>query len=226
MILTEYDNQQGLEDTLAKMIANRLKKAIDSKHRAVLLVSGGKTPTGLYKRLANMDIAWEKVVIGLVDDRMVEPHSAQSNALLLQQTLLTHKAAAALFHPLVISLHNEQKNLSKVLDLYGNFLTGVDVCLLGMGTDGHTASLFPGDEASKEALKKENKLAVAYTNADVEPTRRISCSRNLIEKSDHLFLMIVGEEKRNVLETAQEKGLPIAKFFHTPKTRLNVFYAN
>ena len=94
-----------------------------------------------------------------------------------------------------------------------------------MGSDGHTASLFPGDAASKKALGIDYHELLTYSTADVEPFERISCSRFLLYKSINLYLMIIGEEKLEVLESATKSSFPIATFFKTPTTTLKVHHS-
>ena len=225
MNLTEHHTKQELEDSLCKEIELKLKKAIHESGNAKLLVSGGSTPKVLFNKLSKLDLPWEKVTIGLVDDRFVESTHAASNERFLNENLLINNAATAKLICLVYKPESMPENLITANRMYHHFHSGIDITILGMGKDGHTASLFPTDPSSLKGLAKYYHGLVLYTRADVEPYQRISCSRSLLHKSSNLYLMITGKEKLEVLKSAKEKHLPISAFFETQNTPLNVHYS-
>jgi 6-phosphogluconolactonase len=213
MELLVFDNKIQLETQLAKKIAYELELAIHHKGHANFLVSGGTTPINLFQQLSNMEIEWSNVTIGLIDERFVSNNSEFSNELLVKQNLLINHASNATFVGMVNDASNEEKNLLQVNKDYQVFInSGVDVSILGMGEDGHTASLFPNDENSTKDLINKKELNIISTKAPSEPKRRISCSTALILSSTHLFLMMIGDAKLKILENADQNNLPIAKF--------------
>ena len=117
---------------LTKLISDKLKLAIDKKGTATFVVSGGTSPLKLFEDLSKIDLPWNKVQITLVDDRLVNKNHIHSNQKLINDHLLKNKAKLANFIPL-----SEKIIKSKII------ITPFDVNLLGMGEDGHFASLFP-----------------------------------------------------------------------------------
>ncbi|MFT4645151.1 MAG: 6-phosphogluconolactonase [Planctomycetota bacterium] len=223
-IITQV-NKQILEDKLCSEIIANLQESIQKNGYANLLVSGGSTPIGLYQKLSKQVIDWKKVTIGLVDERFVPTNHKKSNEKLVKTHLLQNNAIKCLFVGLVYNMVSKEENLQLAEKIYEKFRARVDVCILGMGGDGHTASLFPKDEASKEGLSNKCNNLLLNSFADVKPIERITCSRYLINKSEQLYLMITGEEKLAVLESAKANELPIASFFETTNTKLKVYYS-
>jgi 6-phosphogluconolactonase len=216
--MIEFESKKALEQALATAMANALRSAINEKGAATLLLSGGSTPSGVYALLSEQDLPWEKVSVGLVDERFVGPTSPYSNFKLIGETLLQNHAQAATLLPMVLDEVNYIENLQKIAATYRIF-TDTDVCLLGMGPDGHTASIFPNDSASSQANTATDSL-VSNTTAPAEPTQRITCNGPLLRRSKHLFLMITGAQKKDILTQSEQLQLPIASF----KTALTETY--
>jgi 6-phosphogluconolactonase len=225
MNLINHKTKNDLEEKLCIEIKEKLNEAIHQSGTASLLVSGGSTPKELYKKLSKLEIQWEKVTVGLVDDRFVDPQDEKSNERLLKENLLINHAAKAKFLCMIYDTSSKEKNLELANKIYHHFHSGIDVCVLGMGDDGHTASLFPKDPDSQKALGEGYHNLLSNTTADVEPYERISCSRFLLYKSSNLYLMIVGEQKLEVLESAKQNAFPISTFFNTKRTALKVYYS-
>jgi len=224
MNLITYSTKVELEQQFCQEIEKKLKEAIHQSGVAKMLVSGGSTPKNLFQKLSHANLPWEKVTIGLADDRFVDPENESSNERFLNENLLINKAAKATLLCLVYTPDAKKENLITANKTYHFFHSGIDLTILGMGKDGHTASLFPTDPDSLKGLASNFHDLVLYTKADVEPYQRISCSRSLLHKSRNLYLMITGEEKLNVLNSAKENNLPISAFFETHITQLNVHY--
>ena len=208
--MIEFESKAALEQALAQTIAAALKDAIAAKGAATLLLSGGSTPSGVYTLLSQADLPWEQVKVGLVDERFVGPSSPYSNFKLIGETLLQNNAKAATLVPMVSDESDYAGNLLQIEDTYRIF-TDTDVCLLGMGPDGHTASIFPNDAASLAANTNTSCL-LSNTNAPAEPTQRITCNGPLLRRSKHLFLMITGTQKKEILAQSEQLHLPIAAF--------------
>ena len=208
--MIEFESKAALEQALAQAIAAALKEAIAAKGEATLLLSGGSTPSGVYALLSQMELPWQQVTVGLVDERFVGPTSPYSNFKLIGETLLQNKAKAATLVPMVSDESDYEENLRQIEDTYRIF-TDTDVCLLGMGPDGHTASIFPNDPASF-AANLESACLLSNTNAPATPTQRITCNGPLLRRSKHLFLMITGTQKNEILEQSEQLQLPIAAF--------------
>lgn len=208
--MIEFDSKAALEEALAAAMASALKSAINAKGSATLLLSGGSTPSGVYALLSEQDLPWQKVTVGLVDERFVGPTSPYSNFKLIGETLLQNHAKVATLLTMVMDETDYNGNLQQIEASYRIF-TDTDVCLLGMGPDGHTASIFPNDAASSKANLASDCL-ISNTNAPAVPTQRMTCNGPLLRRSKHLFLMITGAQKKEILAQSEQLQLPIATF--------------
>ena len=141
-----FTDKAQLESTLAEEISQKLKQEINNNGEATLLVSGGSTPKKLYEILSNTEIDWNNVSIGLIDERFVATDTDESNELLIKNTLLKNKAADAKFIGLVFSIKDYEENLNIAISKNTPFYKSITCSILGMGLDGHTASLFPNSE--------------------------------------------------------------------------------
>ncbi|WBX73956.1 6-phosphogluconolactonase [Tenacibaculum pacificus] len=211
-----FDKTEELEKELATTIANSLKKAITLNNVAYLLVSGGGTPKKMYTQLAQLDIPWEKVHIGLVDERFVTTDSNDSNEKMIKEHLLIAKASVANFYGMIANINDEKDNITLINQKYNEVFKDITVVLLGMGGDGHTASLFPSDPASEENLQ-QNKVAIINTKAPKAPVQRITCSKQMLLNANKVLLMTTGKEKYEVLNNNDKRTLPIFSFVDNKK---------
>lgn len=204
-----FSSKELLEDALLLDIKLKLTEAISKFGIAKLLLSGGSTPSGLYQKLSSTNLEWSKVIVGLVDERYIENTSNHSNEKLIRSTLLINQAKKATFVPMIKTLSDEKENFIKINQSYSIFNEST-VVVLGMGDDGHTASLFPKDPDSISATN--SKSSIHYTNSPSIPMRRITCTPSLLFSAKNIFLMITGENKKAVLFNAVNNKLPIALF--------------
>lgn len=210
MHLQSFTDRDTLENALVRQLVTISQEAISTKGICTILFSGGSTPKALMNKLAASSLDWSKIQVGLVDDRMVDSNSSYSNALLIQNELMHHIPTdiKPRFIPLVTDSKMPEKNLQitkKAMMDIGH----IDICLLGMGTDGHFASIFPNDPASDLALIDENDQSIYLTNAPAHPTNRITCSWPYLANSTHLFLHITGDTKYDILHGELLQSLPI-----------------
>ena len=215
-----FKTKDELESALFREITVKIESAIQEFGDARILLSGGSTPKALYAKIAEATIDWSKVIIGLVDDRNVDLSSEFSNERMLRDTFLKEGQTG----PTIIGMVGEKMTPSKIEKRYDKFFDRIDYTLLGMGDDGHTASLFPGDIPSEASLRNSEK-EIIFTTAPGFPNDRISCSRGLIISSQMIGLMIIGDKKLAVLEESEQQMLPIAYFTNTCQ-QLTTYYCN
>lgn len=222
MIKQAYPTTSELENQLVNDIVQILKKAINQNGSAKLLLSGGSTPIHLYQKLSEKDLPWENVKIGLVDERYVPLESEFSNEKMIREILLQNKATQAQIFGMVLNTQDSEANLVEVNKIYHKHLDHIDLCLLGMGDDGHTASLFPGDAASSASLNAQiqNETKIIYTKAPTHPMHRITGSYTYIMGSENLFLMLTGSAKKDLIFNENRELLPIDFF----KENLTIYY--
>lgn len=193
--------------SIALSICQSLQSEISEFGNASLVVCGGTSPIRIFKYLNSIKIDWHFVTIFLVDDRLVEPQSKFSNQMTLRIYLLRNKAKQAIFIPLSTELMSKK--------LIPPLFT---VMLLGMGRDGHFASLFPEMLSQTLNSSKVNmefevsaEPSILTTPALGNPKLpRVSMNLSLILKSKRIILLANGKEKQAVLKSAEkEKKFPI-----------------
>jgi 6-phosphogluconolactonase len=219
-----FESPEAQADGLAQAITADLATAIEQQGRAVLAVSGGRSPVALFERLAQCQIPWHRVAVTLVDERLVPETHADSNARLVKQHLLQGYAAEARFIPLVTQADNESLSIAEACRSF----TWPTVVVLGMGDDGHTASLFPGAGELQQGLDLNQKQPIIAVTPPHAAHRRLSMTRAALLKCDKMYLAIQGEAKRTVLERARlglDIHLPISYFLHQKATPLDVYWA-
>lgn len=223
-----FTSQQELLDALSQAIVKDLNEAIALKDKASLLVSGGSTPKPLFERLREIDLPWEKVTVGLCDERWVPADHPDSNERLVKETLLQSHAAKATFVGMYIDGLNAFEAEHPCEKRLREKLYPFDVIILGMGSDGHTASLFPGNERLEEAFDLESTALCIAIEPTTAPHTRMSLTRAAILRAHHLYLHFEGEEKRAVYRAALEgdtmSTLPIRSVLQQERNDIKVYY--
>jgi 6-phosphogluconolactonase len=213
----------ALEEGITTEIAEIIRSAIATHGSAHILLSGGTTPLVVYAHLAKQDIDWSKVLIGLVDERYVPVDHPKNNERALREAFGEAVCSQARFIGMVLDDTDAEHNLSVVSVEYQPFMDRTDFILLGMGKDGHFASLFPNDAASEVDLRAEA-TKILCTTAPEFPTERISCSKGMLKQAKYAVLMITGSEKETLFNDSKETGLPVG-YLQREFSQLNVFYA-
>ncbi|KRA20582.1 6-phosphogluconolactonase [Lysobacter sp. Root604] len=190
----------------AVAIAAELRRDLSLRPRARLLLSGGSTPGPVYRALAKAPLEWSRVDIGLVDERWLLPDDPDSNARMVRTHLLHDHAAVARFEPLTLAGRRIE---DAVAAANAHAQLGASAAVLGMGEDGHTASLFPNSRDLARAL--ESRQAYVAVDARDAPgaqqwPRRISLTPVGLARVQTRLLLIQGERKREVFEAALRSG--------------------
>ncbi|MEM6457265.1 MAG: 6-phosphogluconolactonase, partial [Acidobacteriota bacterium] len=202
------ENRQTLAETLAAQIADDLRAAVDQRGHASLIVSGGSTPVPLFDALcAQGDVPWAQVWITLADERWVPADHEDSNAHLVHTHLLQGAAADARFVGLYLDgIATPEMAHVKVTEALTVIPRPFDVVVLGMGTDGHTASLFPETQALSAGIDRNNHATCLAVRPRDAPHPRLSLTASALLDSRRRVLHITGDEKWAVYRHACERG--------------------
>jgi 6-phosphogluconolactonase len=226
--LVEFENTSALDIELSAKVAKLLIADIADTGSASLVVSGGRTPMGFFHLLSQQMLDWSKVSITLADDRWVDADHADSNEKLVRANLLINEAHQATF----IGLKNSAADAiigapeaELALAAVGKFT----VLILGMGDDGHTASLFPGADALALGLDMDSGRTCIGVTPTAAPHQRISMTLPRLLDSQQIIIHISGAGKQQVLEQAQAgddvEALPIRAILKQQQAPLAIYWA-
>ena len=224
-----FENRDSLVDALTDHITKSLNTAISKKGTANFIVSGGNSPKSLFTALSQQKLSWEKVTVFLSDERWVNTTSPDSNENLIRNTLLIDNAANAIF----IGLKTSDKTAAAGVNNCNQALTALDsafdISVLGMGTDGHTASLFPNTAELALTVSASNPLHCnAITPIDA-PYERMTLTLPTLLNGNEIILLIMGDEKKTTFEKALNGGdqseMPVRYILQQPMTKVSVYWA-
>ena len=221
-----YADEAAWAAGAADACADALRHDLATGH-ARLLLSGGSTPAPVYRALACYGLDWSRVVVALVDERWVPPGDADSNATLVRTTLLEGRAAPATLEPLLMP----DRNLDEAVRHANGRARDASVALLGMGPDGHTASLFPHARGLAGALaSREDYVGIdasGCAGAGAWPLR-ISATPQGLARARRRLLLVRGRAKRELLEQAlagdDVEALPVRTLFSLPGEPLQIHW--
>jgi len=196
-----YPDDELMAMGLANVLAGELRQALASADRALLVVPGGTTPGPVFDSLCDAALDWARVDVLLSDERWVPEAHLRSNTRLIRERLLVGRAAAARYLPLYKQADRPEEVLAALEDGIAPALP-IAVALLGMGTDMHCASLFPGADGLDAALAPDAPLLVPI-RATSEPDTRVTLSARVLRDAMRLHIVIRGAGKRAALERAR-----------------------
>jgi len=220
-----FNDKEQLAVALAEAVAGNLKAGIAARGVASMAVSGGGTPGRFFQVLSQRaDVPWDKVVVTLVDERWVDETSDRSNARLVRANLLQSQAAVAKFVPLYAG--GTEPDAAKSSARQAAVPQPLDVALLGMGNDGHTASFFPGGDNLAAALTGEGPVVAINAPGAGEP--RVTLTLKRLLGAGALYLQIEGEEKAQTLRKAEGEGpieaMPVRAILREASTPLTIYW--
>lgn len=203
----DYDDADEMAAAVAGDIGFIIDSAIEARGAAVIALAGGKTPLPIYEKLAQAKIDWKRVTIVPGDDRIVPLGDPLSNVTAIGKIFIPKGARVI---PLISSTVADYKAAGRAADaILQDHHWPLDLCLLGVGSDGHAASIFPGPDYD-EALngpKERRALGVMPDPLPPEaPVARVTLSRSAIASSRALMIAVTGQTKRDVIEAAIEEG--------------------
>lgn len=222
-----FENTGELTEATAELFVDSARQAVDKNGRFGVALAGGSTPEPVYRRLASAEyqdrIPWEKVHVFWSDERVVPPDDPRNNARMARQALLDHVPIPSQnVHPVPTTVNPllAAGQYEKILESYfAGRTANLDLVLLGLGTDGHTASLFP----NTPALEEENHW-VADVFSPGQEFHRITLTAKLINQAARIVFLVQGAEKASVLQAVLEgpnnyASLP-AQLIHPAKGEL------
>lgn len=220
----EQAPRERLSGQLAEAVAEALRSDLAERDKVLLVVSGGSTPVPFLRALADMPLPWSRVEVTLADERWVAESDDDSNARLVREHLLRSEARQARFVPLTSEAATPEQGVAEVAERVSGLAWPASAVVLGMGGDGHTASLFPDSRELDLALSTAEPVVAVRTPSQPQP--RISLSADRLHQAYRHFLHITGESKRDVLGKAlagdDTRALPIRAFLASP---LGIYWA-
>ena len=229
MELKQFENTSALDMSLSAEVSARLSYAIEKQGKASLILSGGRTPMGFFHQLSQQVLDWQKVTVTLADERWVDSDHKDSNEKLVRENLLINEAHCAKFLSLKNSAETAVEGESEIeaeLSNYGQFT----VVILGMGDDGHTASLFPGSTALSAGLDLNSGRSCIAVTPTAAPHERMSMTLPRLLNTERLIIHISGENKQKVLDQAKAgndaQELPIRSVLQQSQVPVTVYWAS
>lgn len=215
-MLETYADAAALADAAAHGVEACLAEAVRARGRAGLVATGGRSPGAVYERLQGARVDWSRVTVTLSDERCVPDDAPESNARLVRERLLAGGARRAHLLPLW------PKPPVAALAALQPF----DAVMLGMGEDGHIASLIPGDPGLEAALTTAELLRDVPAGLGSPPVARVTLTLSALLRARAIFLLIAGEAKRGVLARAQAgQDLPVGRLISQAKVPVRILWA-
>ncbi|MEO1677099.1 MAG: 6-phosphogluconolactonase [Pseudomonadota bacterium] len=202
MEFIEYPDAEMMMMDVADTLAGDLKSALLTHERVTFAVPGGTTPGPVFDTLSGVHLDWDRVYVMPTDERWVPGDHERSNARLIRDRLLAGASAAASFIPFYVEGETPDGAAERLSDEIATHLP-VDVLLLGMGADMHTASLFPGAPGVAEALAAQAP-AVAVVRPEGQPEVRLTLTAQVLNGALAKHILITGADKRAALERAAQ----------------------
>ncbi len=204
---------------IADRLGAALMRALDRDPRALLIVPGGRTPGPILRELAGRDLPWSRIDILPSDERWVAPDHPESNAANIRRDLLQGRAAAASFHALYRALPAPSLAAREIADDLRALPLPAAAILLGMGEDGHIASLFPGGDFQGDGF-------LVASDRPIKGWPRMSLALPLLSAAQKLIVAIRGMEKRAVIAKAlrETSDLPIASLLRAAARPVDIFH--
>lgn len=222
-----HAGSDALAEALARSVAADLRSAIAARGQAKLALSGGTTPVRFLQALSHEVLDWSRVVVLPIDERWVPPVHKRSNERLLRETLLQNAAAQASLMPLFRPVSTPERALQAVLTQVALRALPLDVAVLGMGEDGHIASLFPDLVRRDIGLQPNGRAPVMAVRSGAAPEPRMSLTLSAIFTAPALYLHIEGDAKRRVFDAAVDDArcrLPVRALLAQAPTSLRLFW--
>lgn len=223
-MIDSFETPDDLAGLAADLTTRALSDAVIKRGAAVLVGTGGRSPGPVYDRLAKSSLDWSKISVTLSDDRFVPADSPESNERLVRERLLTGNAAAAKFVPMSVAADTVEAAAGAVEGAV-RALAPFDVMLLGMGEDGHIASLIPGSPVLEAGMDPTGERYCLGVPAGVgsPPLARVTMTMPALLQARLTLILISGEAKRRIV--AEGNGLPVHALLEQAKAPVRVLWS-
>ncbi len=220
-----FESRHDASEAAAARMVELLAKRLEHQTRASLVVSGGTTPIECFAALAETELDWDRVDVLLSDERWVPSDHEDSNERTVRETLLTANAAAATLTPVFADDITPDERCDELQDPLP--VLPFSCVLVGMGVDGHFASLFPGADTLDAGLDVESGRLYLPVVTAASSHPRVSMSLAGISRSDEVALLMFGEDKLETFNKAKElaNGYPVSRLLRQKRAPVRVFWA-
>jgi 6-phosphogluconolactonase len=223
---TISDDENVLAKKLAVSVCKQLKICLAEKNKACLAVSGGATPIAFFQQLSQQELDWAKVTVVLVDERWLPTDHKDSNEKLVHDHLIQNNAKKAYFLGLKNSAELPSEGIMDCETQLRTQIDHIDVVVLGMGSDGHTASWFTGSTKLAALLDSDTSAWCLPIEDSFLPQPRMSLTWRFIKRAEKIYLHFTGEDKYKVFVQACEEiseQLPVSHVLHQDGININVY---
>jgi 6-phosphogluconolactonase len=226
---TKFSDLDALSLALADQVSTTLSAAIAARGVASVVVSGGKSPTKLFEHLRMRSLDWARVCVALADERWVDPTDPSSNEKLVRDVLLKDNAAAAKFIGLKNAAPTPDMGAVSAWETFARVPRPFDLVLLGMGDDGHTASLFPASPNLLSALNPDAVAGCVGMWSPSAPQARLSLNLSALLDTRRIVVLINGAQKWSTFTAAAQPGpiadMPIRAVLRQTRTPVEVMWS-
>lgn len=220
-----FDSRDQASAAVADRIASLVAARLANDDRADLVVSGGSTPVRCFSLLSKKPIDWQNVRVVLSDERWVPSDHDDSNEKLVRELLLTDLAAAGQ----LLSIYDAQVLVAERCESLQPAMPerGFACCMLGMGADGHFASLFPDADSLEVGLDPDGSAFYLPVSTAASPHPRVTMTLGAMLQSDEIILLFFGAEKFDIYEQARSSAseFPVAHLLAQKRSPVHVYWA-
>ena len=226
-MFTDYQSREEASAAIAEAISDRVSARLATTDDAAIVVSGGSTPRRSFEMLSRIEIDWMRLHIVPSDERWVEPSAVDSNERMIRETLLAGRGADAQLLTMYSASTSIDDRCRELSDHLQTLPLPFCVSLLGMGEDGHFASLFPDAANLDKGLQHESSDWCMPVSTTASPHPRISLTLSALLNSEEILLLIFGDKKRHVFEQALagSGNYPVSQLLRQSTTPVHTYWA-
>ena len=226
----DYDSVDEMAEAVAGDIGFIIESALDARGEALIAVPGGKTPLPIYEKLAKAKLNWKKVTIVPTDDRLVPLTDSKSNIRAIAQAFLP---TGARVFPITSDIADYRLAGNSANAKLSELKFPLDLAWIGVGSDGHTASIFPGPDLEDALNAPKGRYAVGVMPDPLPPeapVARVTLTRSAILSARTVLITVIGDEKKALLEQAIKDGhsskVPIGMVLAEAEQPIDIHWAS